>query len=57
MNEEAKYKGKGREKYPSPLHEVEIAALKTVIKMAEGNLHCRQTNERKNPLKVLKNMI
>ena len=57
MNEEAKYKGKGREKYPSPLHEVEIAALKTVIKMVEGNLHCRQTNERKNALKVLKNMI
>ena len=51
------YKGKGRERYPTSLHEVEIDALKIVIKMAEGNLHCRRTDKRRDAIKVLKNMI
>ena len=36
---------------------LEVDALMIVIKMAEGNMHCRQTDERKQAIKVLKNLI
>ena len=45
MSGEKKYKPAGREKYPSNLHEAEVGALKTVVKMAHGNMHCRRTDE------------
>ena len=57
MHEELKYKPAGKEKYPTTLHPDEEAALKIVIKMAHGNMHCRQTDERKNALKLIENML
>ena len=50
---EAKYDPK----YPSPLHEKEIEALKIVWKMAEGNLHCPQDDKRKKAMKFIERMI
>ena len=57
MEEEIEYKLAGKEKYPSLLHEAEYNALKIVVEMAHGNLHCRQTDERKNALKLVENML
>ena len=36
---------------------LEVDALMIVIKMAEGNMHCRQTDERRRAVKVLKKLI
>ena len=56
-NKGSNYKPAGKEKYPTILHEDEYEALKIVIKMAEGNMHCRQTDERRNAVKLIKNII
>jgi len=57
MHEEKKYKLAGKETHPSPLHEVEVNALKIVVKMAHGNMHCRRTDERMVALKLVENML
>jgi hypothetical protein len=57
MHKEKKYKPAGKEKYPTSLHEAESAALKIVVKMAYGNMHCRRTDERMDALKLLENML
>jgi hypothetical protein len=53
MQPEPKYNSK----WPSPLHEAEIAALKIVVEMAEGNLHCPRDDERKNAVTLVKKML
>ena len=55
--EEKKYKPAGKEKYPTSLHEAEVNALKIVVNMAYGNMHCRRTDERMDALKLLENML
>ena len=57
MNKEVKYKPAGKEKYPTSLHEAEVTALKIVVKMAYGNMHCRRTDERMDALKLVEKMI
>ena len=57
MHQEKKYKPAGKEKYPSNLHEAEYQALKIVVKMAYGNMHCRRTDERMDALKLVENMV
>ena len=57
MYKEKKYKPAGKEKYPSNLHECEYQALKIVVKMAHGNMHCRRTDERMDALKLIENML
>ena len=57
MNQEKKYKPAGKEKYPTSLHEAECTALKIVVKMAYGNMHCRRTDERMDALKLVENML
>ena len=44
-------------KYPSPLHQIEHEALKVVLDMAKGNLHCPRDDKRRNAVKVRENMI
>jgi len=53
MNKEVKYNSK----WPSPLHETEIEALRIVVEMAEGNLHCPRDDVRKDAVKLVKSMI
>lgn len=57
MSDNIEYNDKGKEKYPSQLHDTEIEALKVLIEMAKGNMHCRQTDKRKNSIKVIERMI
>ena len=57
MHQEKKYKPAGKEKYPSNLHPSEISALRIVVKMAYGNMHCRRTDERMDALKLIENMV
>ena len=44
-------------KYPSNLHEIEYSALKIVLEMAKGNLHCPQDDKRRGAVKIIENMI
>lgn len=53
MHEEQKYSSK----WPSPLHEAEVEALKIVVKMAEGNLHCPRDDKRRDAIKLVKAML
>ena len=57
MSGKMKYKPAGREKYPSNLHEAELAALKIVVEMAHGNMHCQRSDTRMDALKLVENMI
>ena len=43
--------------YPSYLHTLEIEALKVVWEMARGNMHCPQDDERREAMKMIKNLI
>jgi hypothetical protein len=44
-------------KYPTQLHDIEYQALEIVWEMARGNLHCPRDDERRNAMKVVKNLI
>ena len=57
MHLEREYKLGGKEKRPSNLHPSETSALRIVIKMAYGNMHCRRTDERMDALKLVENMV
>jgi hypothetical protein len=57
VHKEKEYKPAGKEKYTTRLHEAEEAALKIVVKMAHGNMHCRRTDERMDALKLIENML
>ena len=53
MHKETDYNSK----WPSSLHQDEVEALRIVVEMAEGNLHCPRDDKRRDAIKLVKAML